>query len=142
MADVRTTLHPEGAPEDNLYPNIKRENIPDPALFGDLLWENASYTSPFSAQTINVGDLSGYRILRIVALITGSQNQARQIFDMELRSWGVQKIYLGMFDDTSDSTYHRGINVNPNGTLDIESGYRDGTQYNDACVPMFVYGIK
>lgn len=28
MADVITTLHPEGAPEDNLYPNVKDENIP------------------------------------------------------------------------------------------------------------------
>ena len=28
MADVITTLHPEGAPEDNLYPNVKIENLP------------------------------------------------------------------------------------------------------------------
>ncbi len=28
MADVITTLHPEGAPEDNLYPNVKDENVP------------------------------------------------------------------------------------------------------------------
>lgn len=28
MADVITTLHPEGAPEDDLYPNIKKENLP------------------------------------------------------------------------------------------------------------------
>lgn len=28
MADVITTIHPEGAPEDNLYPNIKKENLP------------------------------------------------------------------------------------------------------------------
>ena len=28
MADINTTLHPEGAPEDNLYPNVKDANIP------------------------------------------------------------------------------------------------------------------
>lgn len=28
MADVITTLHPEGIPADNLYPNIKKENLP------------------------------------------------------------------------------------------------------------------
>lgn len=28
MADIITTLHPEDAPEDNLYPNVKDENVP------------------------------------------------------------------------------------------------------------------
>lgn len=28
MADIITTLHPEGTPEDDLYPNIKKENLP------------------------------------------------------------------------------------------------------------------
>lgn len=29
MADVITTLHPEGAQEDNLYPNVRLENVVD-----------------------------------------------------------------------------------------------------------------
>jgi hypothetical protein len=28
MADIITTLHPEGSPGDNLYPNVKLENLP------------------------------------------------------------------------------------------------------------------
>ena len=32
MADIITTLHPENNKKDNLYPNIKRENIPNKAI--------------------------------------------------------------------------------------------------------------
>ena len=32
MADIITTLHPENDAETNLYPNIKKENVPDGAI--------------------------------------------------------------------------------------------------------------
>lgn len=43
MADVITTLHPDGAPDTNLYPNIKLENIPFPVGY---IYISADNTSP------------------------------------------------------------------------------------------------
>ena len=32
MADIITTLHPEGDQGTNLYPNVKKDNIPDDCI--------------------------------------------------------------------------------------------------------------
>ena len=38
--NIFDTLHPEGSLTDNLYPNIKKENIPNKAISTDKLDDN------------------------------------------------------------------------------------------------------
>lgn len=41
MSDIITTLHPKGTPTDNLYPNIKSDNIPSGAVTNAKIGSNA-----------------------------------------------------------------------------------------------------
>jgi len=60
MADVITTLHPEGAPEDNLYPNVKDENIPSTiARKTDIKYTSEELVSGQIAFTGNFSSLAG-----------------------------------------------------------------------------------
>lgn len=67
MADIITTLHPEGAPEDDLYPNVKDDNIPSNILRkGTTLWTNASPMAPLGEVDITLSDnLSNYQTIKI-----------------------------------------------------------------------------
>ena len=40
MADIITNLHPDGDKNTNLYPNIKKENIPSKSISTDKLDDN------------------------------------------------------------------------------------------------------
>ena len=57
MADIITTLHPENNKKDNLYPNIKSENIPTSSISSSKLTEevNSKLTSLKSGSPAYVG---------------------------------------------------------------------------------------
>lgn len=45
MSDIITTLHPKGTPTDNLYPNIKSDNIPNGAVTSVKIQDSAVTTN-------------------------------------------------------------------------------------------------
>lgn len=66
MADVITTLHPEGAPEDNLYPNVRDENVPSSVQRTPVvLWRNTNPSASFGENTITVQDMRSYSTIRV-----------------------------------------------------------------------------
>lgn len=139
MADVITTLHPEGAPEDNLYPNVKDENIPSTiARTGDILWENGSQTSPLSSQTVTIADASAYSRICIEYRFIYYGNVAKR-FTYFKRD--VNKTMV-VSDISGGDLYSRGSTLTDYTHLNIEDGYKNGTQSDNACIICAIYGIK
>lgn len=58
MADIITTLHPENQAQDNLYPNIKPENIPPQAITGDRLAQGSVTTEKMVDGTVTADKLA------------------------------------------------------------------------------------
>lgn len=85
MADVITILHPEGAPEDNLYPNVKMENLPSSVQefvqnAGTLVYSSFKETVMTPNQTIvldsfTVAETGIYIIFAYVESITSYANE-------------------------------------------------------------------
>ena len=146
MADVTTTLHPEGAPEDNLYPNVKRENIPDYVLFGDQLWLNSDPLNPFSETTVNLSNgLSHYTEVAIAFKYYSGSNNSTQI--QRAKTGTGRFIFLTLANLSGKEIASRIAEIISDTQIKFSSGavLTDGvytTQNWNFCVPIAVYGIK
>lgn len=109
----------------------------------ELLWENASPTDHFSAQTINVAGLSECDAVFYVCRHGESTDSP----------WGtvlITKEYDGQKTATSFATYDaavyvsfRRITVNfSNNKVIFENGSQNGTTSNGRLIPLALYGIK
>ena len=109
----------------------------------ELLWENASPTSHFSAQTINVAGLSECDAVFYVCRHGESTDSP----------WGtvlITKEYDGQTTATSFANYDaavyvsfRRITVNfSNNKVIFEGGNQNGTTSNGRLIPLALYGIK
>ena len=150
MADVITTLHPEGAPEDNLYPNVKDENIPSNILRkGVLMWQNANPSSTMAEADIFLSES--------VTNYTEIEVEFKYYYQWTLTQ--IARVKTGGFDSSSSSNSiilsavnsqvseqaSRWVTI-PSGEsnkLHCEHGYKDpGSQDDRFCILVAVYGIK
>lgn len=143
MSDIITTLHPEGVQEDNLYPNVKDENIPSSiARKGDVLWENANINASFSATNITVPNTSQYRYLAVEFKwnaepgVWGGYTTIllRNVFGYTPITWG--RVHAG-------GVFTRDFRLYNATTISIENAKNSGgTAYNDYLIPVRIVGIK
>lgn len=104
------------------------------------LWENASTTSAFSAQTISV-DLSDYDFVCILYYDSTPATHTTRSFFAEVGT-------NGMLDCTETHIMRRSATVNTSGVVFGNGTYMGAypsatmTDYNDFCIPYKIYGIK
>jgi len=137
MADIVTTLHPEGVQEDNLYPNIKRENIPDTALFGYKLWENANPNGGMSEQDITVASMAPYSRIVFVfkkwaasTVVSATETYIKSFGDLTLSYVGGTAFLSRDLSLVNDTQIH------------VSKGMMSGAENANALVPGAIYGIK
>ena len=142
MADVITTLHPEGAPEDNLYPNVKDANIPESIQrSGDMLWVNMNPDIAFASTTISV-PLSSYSYLDVYIKITTGQNEAMTLFRVKMRN-GDNTLYSALFDIGSGQKYSRLFRLyRTTDSIGIANGYVAGNIDDTSMIPAYIYGVN
>lgn len=140
MADVITTLHPEGAPEDNLYPNVKDENIPSNIeRKGDLLWENATPNAEFRPNVIPLSTLPDYdRVLFAFKLNTGNSNASQTL--LVFKEVG-KTAFLACIGPGGDR-WSRRATFQDDTHISFLEGKQDNSENNYACIPLAIYGIK
>lgn len=130
MADKWIQLMSEDG-ADNLFPTSKL----------GLLWENASPTSGFSAQTVSL-NLVGYSyVLVVFKRTTGSDYYSTSICSVGEHSIGV----AGPIDTGSSSTMTRYFSVSTSGVsflTGVSALPSSGTQQSTYCIPLKIYGIK
>lgn len=139
MADVITTLHPEGAPEDNLYPNVKDENIPSNiSRKGDLLWENANPFGTFNPTTITVPDMSNYKAIRFSYRVNNGSSAAPVTEEIEYQvGRGATLQALNQY-----VMHGRKITFTTPTSITFDQGYSGTTDTEYAVIPVSIYGIK
>ena len=140
MADVITTLHPEGAPEDNLYPNVKDENIPSSIeRKGVALWLNANPNSSFGSQTINVSEnVNSYSELAFYFKITNDSSKAAQEF--KIKTGYDSNAYAGFVSGVD--LYSRNFAITSDTTILFGDGVVNSSSNSGICIPVAIYGIK
>ena len=143
MTDVITTLHPEGAPEDNLYPNVKDENIPSNIRRkGTLLWENGNSSADLGLVTIDPVDVSQFEYLRIYAKYYKYERRALA-YDAEAMLYlgNGTNVFVSASNQQGAEVASRIIAI-LQGQIRIEHGYCNGTLSDDYLVITRIYGIK
>ena len=129
-------ITPESAGTLNIADEI--QEIKENALCIDLLWENASPTSSFAAQTIAI-DLSNYNYVLI---------HFRSFNQGDNTQYECNQIIL---NGTTGGLFASGVTTSNNGTrrvtvtntgVEFMSGYWNGNANNDYEVPFYIYGIK
>ncbi|MBQ5658679.1 MAG: hypothetical protein IIV02_04015 [Peptococcaceae bacterium] len=126
--------------EDEFLQSLYGEHNPQP--FGDLLWENASPTSNFAAQTISV-DLNKYNFILVgYAAEASSPNnmQFRILLNDELKTSYIQYISRLNLSYRKVSIKAEGISFGSGSRSD----YGGNTVVEDlgAVIPFRIYGIK
>lgn len=108
----------------------------------DLLWTNASPTSAFGAQTLNI-DLSNYKLIMVEASGTGYQNvnndKYRSTFIIRVNSG---KNSILQIPSNADVWGTRTYTVTSSRITVTEGTYVGQGSNNYACVPQVIYGIK
>ena len=116
----------------------------------DLLWENSSPTSEFTAQTVTIEDMSEYKILMFVVFQYVYQSASSTSIQSYLMPIIIGKSTTMSFPawlDTGATTYYRTATIDTNTTISFENG----TYLNSATsigsdstkvIPYQIYGIK
>jgi hypothetical protein len=104
----------------------------------ELLWENASPSSEFAAQTIRI-DVRDYDYLELVNLVVTS---ATVITTHQIPTDGGYLTYVGYSPDDT-KTYKRFYIVDSNGFLEVTGAVlNETTTALDRMIPLKIYGIK
>lgn len=99
------------------------------------LWENASPTSSFAAQTIEL-DLSGYSHILVVGMVATTY----QVQISTFASKGPVAILTGAWGDTG-TTFHREFSFDASGVA-FGKGYYMKSQSELGAIPYQIYGIE
>lgn len=115
------------------------------AISGDLLWENASPTSAFAAQTVAL-DLASYQVVMITFVAnapaqSGTTLLSKGSFILPVGEFGFFITYVKY--GSSFFNYERQVTVNSNGIV-FDLGYANaGNEQNNAyAVPLYIHGVK
>ena len=115
----------------------------------EILWKNASPSSNFSKQKINL-NLSGYdaAVIKAVEQVNGDDYRKNTIFQICENNEQSTLLGIGAFE-TGKTTVaiERSFKVMPSGVDFNNAYYRNidstgGTTANDSYVPLIIYGIK
>ena len=106
-------------------------------LRAELLWENASPSDTFEAQTVEL-DLSIYDVIRIEFFAV---NTAHRINTVELRNIIDQSIDLLWYSTYNGKYYSRLATIRNNG-IEFAGGLQSSnTATTKHCIPFRIYGI-
>jgi hypothetical protein len=105
----------------------------------DLLWENASPTSTFATQTINL-NLSSYKLVCIyLKFYTDLDGCGFNILPVPITNVGVSALTSG----TDTYLRYRMVNVSTTGiSFGVGRNSSDTSTNNDRAIPLQIYGIK
>ena len=104
---------------------------------GVLLWENGSPDSSFSYQQVSLSrSLSNFKYFIIEFKISASSAQTPEFKKFRVKG---NTCYLYIIDTSSGYAYHRSFEI---GNLTFSSGYVNGSQDNNACIPIAIYGTN
>lgn len=106
-------------------------------LRAELLWENASPSNAFEAQTVEL-DLSIYDVIRIEFFAT---NNAHRIQTIELRNVVDQVTDLFWSSIYNGKYYGRVATIKNNGIQFGEASQAPNTAVTTHCIPFRIYGI-
>lgn len=98
------------------------------------LWENASPTSEFAAQTVSI-DLSAYQLVEVHFKYAAAAN------GRAISSCPVGTRLNVVMGGSNNALAMRYANVSETG-LSFESGYLNGTANTTSAIPVEIYGIK
>ncbi len=102
----------------------------------DLLWTNASPTSNFSAQTLNLG-LSSYDAYIVVARHSTGQANAVSVTQKTVSS-----IRLVDYEHTGTVNLFSRVADYTSGSLKFYDGWKNDIKDNSILIPVYIYGIK
>lgn len=132
-------LKTDTAPDSEKLGGLAAEEY---ALTPVLLWENASPTSPFAAQTISLG-LSNYTEIEVEF----RHNYSDDTSNFQKARVGAAKAFIFVMEsgDTYTYTYTRQFIPGVNGVEFLNGCFFNGnttTAQNERIVPVKIYGIR
>ena len=107
MADIKTTLHREDAPQDNVYPNIVADNIPANSIDhtkvdGTIPSLSSAPTSADSGKVVTVDENGDYELKAVTGAVT-SVNGQTGVVTISKYDLGLAAVALsGSYDDLTD----------------------------------------
>lgn len=107
MADIKTTLHREDAPQDNVYPNIVADNIPANSIDhtkvdGTIPSLSSAPTSADSGKVVTVDENGDYELKAVTGAVT-SVNGQTGVVTISKYDLGLANVALtGSYDDLVD----------------------------------------
>ena len=107
MADIKTTLHREDAPQDNVYPNIVADNIPANSIDhtkvdGTIPSLSSAPTSADSGKVVTVDENGSYELKAVTGAVT-SVNGQTGVVTISKYDLGLAAVALsGSYDDLID----------------------------------------
>ena len=115
---------------------------PGPGIVVELLWENASPTSTFAAQTVTVSELVNYDMYEIVFVCRVSDYLQQKTVRAKVGCPCILDFVWG----SDRRMIHRSVSYS-NGSLSFATSSngsvtQSNTTNNNYCVPVEIYGIK
>lgn len=143
---------PDGAGSFERYmlpaPDNRTDNVSYNILTGKThgmacVWENASPTSSFEAQTLNL-DISAYEMVLIIFSAINVSTTSHTV------TVAIPRAHDGIANHITQARYDSGsyicgrtVTVNfTDGTLVFQAGSQNGTTMNARMIPRYIYGIK
>lgn len=130
----------EYARKDDLSEYVKTtdlENLDTSGISMELLWENASPTSEFAAQSIALSNLSGYKMICISAKY--HKNNYPLLSVMGKNDVGIS--YEPQYYNSAGDFYYRKFTI-ANNAISVGGGFKNTSANNEAIIPFQIYGIK
>ena len=106
-----------------------------------LLWENSSPNSAFASGNISIKDCSGFEFIIYGCKINNDGDSAIQYFKVR-NSTTASKAYISMTSNDTQDLYHRRFTLTNSTTIAVDSGYKNATSNNNACIPVAIYGTN
>jgi len=101
----------------------------------ELLWTNASPTSTFNAQKVEV-DLREFSTVLVVIKATNGATAVGSCTTL-IKGLPSQRVY-----NCSDAIYYRNTPLVEDSGITFEGGYKGSTSGNTNAIPYQIYGIK
>lgn len=138
---LQNNINAETTAREEAVTNLQ-ELIATSGLKTDLLWTNASPTSEFASQTINL-DLSNYKFIIILgrAFTNREAIELMGLFHINGEKYKVTNMFS--VNITRDVIINgNGITFSNGGYFDIYNSDNSWVSVNTSSIPVYIYGIK
>ncbi len=105
-----------------------------------LLWENATPNVEFAEATITIEDSSNFKYLVIENKMNQYQGTSGGQY-LKFKNENNKSKFICYVDDLG-ATYQRAITIISNTSIQIKAGYYNGSQDNNTCIPLAIYGTN